>query len=357
MPRSVNPQITNIAQDIGAIGTNANAAARAVSDAATSGKANLDRIVSQNAGGVLDGRNMTVGNVTGQIGSAMGNVGSTIRNTAAGLDSAIRTTASGISGSVSNLVGGGLASGVGSIVTKAAGQINNFLSLVRGTNLPAGGELFKKESTAINLNPGSKNDWRVRINTNWEIFGENELFSRLSETGGVVFPFLPEITISTSANYSAVEPTHSNFATQVYKNSVVNDITISGEFSAETATDAEYWIAATTFFKTATKMFFGQGNNAGNPPVICNLSGYGTNVFANVPVVIKSFEVTLPKDVNYIKYESVNSFDADTWVPVFSTITVVVAPVYNRERLRKFSLQDYAKGGMVSSDGKNVGYL
>ena len=135
-----------------------------------------------------------------------------------------------------------------------------------------------------------------------------------------------------------------------YKNSQVDDITIAGDFSAETENDAAYWIAATTFFKTATKMFFGQGPNAGNPPIICNLSGYGASVFNNVPVIVKSFSVELKEDVNYI---NCNTFGTNTWVPVMSNISIVVQPIYNRERLRKFSLRDYASGKM----GTGVGFI
>jgi hypothetical protein len=133
---------------------------------------------------------------------------------------------------------------------------------------------------------------------------------------------------------------------------MVDDITISGEFSCETETDAAYWIAATTFFKTATKMFFGQGELAGNPPLICNLTGYGASVFDKVPVIVKSFSVDLKDDVNYVRC---NIFGTNTWVPVMSTITVVVSPVYNRQRMRQFNLQDYARG--KTADASGVGYI
>ena len=92
-----------------------------------------------------------------------------------------------------------------------------------------------------------------------------------------------------------IDPIHSQYPFQAYKSSVVDDIQISGDFSCETETDAAYWIAATTFFKTATKMFFGGGEYAGNPPLVCNLTGYGSSVFDKVPVIIKSFSV----DVRY----------------------------------------------------------
>jgi hypothetical protein len=181
------------------------------------------------------------------------------------------------------------------------------------------------------------------------------MFDRLKDTGGVVWPYLPNITVSTKADYSSVNPIHSNYTQYNYKNSIVEDIQISGEFSCETETDAAYWIAATTFFKTATKMFFGQGYKAGNPPIICNLTGYGASVFDRVPIIIKSFSVDLKDDVNYILCDT---FETRTWVPVLSTISVTVAPVYSRESLRKFDIQDYARGRLAEANGEgNVGYI
>jgi hypothetical protein len=239
-------------------------------------------------------------------------------------------------------------------VSAAAGMINNVLSLKRAANLPEGAEVFVPQGEAMQLTVANLDDWRVRIDCEWSIFN-SLLFQQLKDTGGVVWPYLPSVTVNTKAEYSTIPITHGNYAQYSYKNSVVDDITISGEFSCETNEEGAYWIAATTFFKTATKMFFGQGALAGNPPVICKLSGYGSSIFKNVPVVIKSFSVDLKDDVNYIRCEP--SYDtADyTWVPTLSTITVVVAPIYTRQGLRKFNLQNYAAGQMTGPDG--AGYI
>ena len=118
----------------------------------------------------------------------------------------------------------------------------------------------------------------------------------------------------------------------------------------ETTQDAENWIAATMFFRTVTKMFFGQSINSGNPPPICVLDGYGASVFKNIPVIVKSFSVDFKEDVNYINYPQTS-----TWVPILSTISVTVAPIYSRSRLRQFNLQSYAAGKML--DGQGVGFL
>jgi len=46
-----------------------------------------------------------------------------------------------------------------------------------------------------------------------------------------------------------------------------------------------------------------------------------------------------------------NKGPAPTWVPTTSNITIVVAPIYNRTRLRQFSLKDYANGNVVAGSG------
>jgi hypothetical protein len=336
-------------------------------------KANLDATISRLSGEIGSGLNgLTAGTGTGLDalkngasnfvsggGTALSGLGNTIQSTVAGGISTLQTVAGStsnitadISGTLNKLTGGNLAGGLQSVagqISSAAGMLNNFLSLRRGANLPSGGELFLKQGSPIQLQPNAKNDWRVRINAQWNIFN-SPLFKLLENTGGVVWPYNPNITVSTKANYTAIDATHSNYQFQAYKNSVVDDIQISGEFSCETETDAAYWIAATTFFKTATKMFFGEGEFAGNPPIVCNLSGYGSSIFDKVPVIIKAFSVDLKDDVNYIRC---NTFGTNTWVPVLSTISVTVTPVYNRRRLRKFSLQDYSRGKAAD----NVGYI
>jgi hypothetical protein len=101
-------------------------------------------------------------------------------------------------------------------------------------------------------------------------------------------------------------------------------------------------------------MFFGKSPQAGNPPIICNLSGYGASVFDKVPVIIKSFSVDLKDDVNYIRCNAL--YGTNTWVPVMSTISITVSPIYSRARLRQFDLKQFAAGQMTQGqDG--VGFI
>jgi hypothetical protein len=311
------------------------------------------------AGAALGGAQSAVLGAAGAAGAgltgALGGIGSSIQSGVGGLIASGQSALGSIGANITKGIDS-IAAGAKNAISSAAGQVEDLISLKRGKNVPSGAELFNPAGAGIKLSPADSNDWRVRITADFKLF-DSYVFNKLADTGGVVFPYLPQISISTTANYSPVEPVHNNYPFQSYKNSQVNEITIAGEFSCETAADAEYWIAATLFFKTATKMFFGQGANVGNPPIICRLSGYGTSIFDNVPVVVKSFSVDLPKDVNYVNYNGIvntGSVASNTWVPVLSTITVTVMPIYNRERLRRFSLEEYSRGD-PSKDG--VGFI
>lgn len=254
---------------------------------------------------------------------------------------------SDISGTLEKVGLGDLAGGLGALgaaagkVSQVAGVIDDVLSLKRASSLPPGAETFKSKTDAIDVSVNYANDWRVRIDTNWALFN-SPIFQKLTQTGGVVFPYLPDIKLGSTAEYSQIEPVHNNYPFHAYKNSRVDDITISGEFTAENSQDAEYWLAVNLFFRTATKMFFGQGENAGNPPIICRLHGYGTGIFNNVPVIIKNHSVGLDNTTQYVKNTTYN-----TWVPITSTVNVTLAPIYNRDRLRNFDLAEFAKGGLV----------
>lgn len=362
MPLSINPiaqLVSSVSQGI----TQATESAQAeiINSAATLSKLNLDSLVNQASGALGSGLNGLTGNLKNLSNTAMGGVGNIISSNVGGAINSLQSVAGStsniaadISGSLNKLTGGNLAGGLQSLagsISSAAGMLNNILSLKRGANIPSGAEAFLKQGSAIKLQPGAKNDWRVRITCQWNIF-KSPLFALLENTGGVVWPYLPNITVSTKAEYDTKSPTHSNYQVHSYKSSSVDDISISGEFSCETEQDAAYWIAATTFFRTATKMFYGEGEFAGNPPLVCNLTGYGSSIFDKVPVIIKSFSVDLKDDVNYIRC---NTFGTNTWVPVMSTVSITVSPVYSRARLRKFNLQNFASGKMADSDG--VGYL
>jgi hypothetical protein len=340
MPLSINPQASFVGR-LSTEFTQATQQAQASFVAASSElqKIDADEKFSRLAGEVNSGLNQFSAAASEGLGTLQSVAGST------------SNIAADISGGLEKLGAGSLAGGLQNFagaVSKTAGMLNNILSLTRAANLPAGAELFSAQGESLKVEPNAQNDWRVRVNCNWSIFGNGPMFSLLKSTNGVVFPLTPEVTFNTQANYTATEPVHSIYPIQSYKNSTINAINVTGEFPAETQSDAAYWLAATTFFKTATKMFFGQGENVGNPPIICTLSGYGPNILPTVPVVITNFEIVLDDSADYIKCER---FGKPTWVPALSRINITAVPIYSRSRLRQFSLQEYARGNLISGNG------
>ena len=61
-------------------------------------------------------------------------------------------------------------------------------------------------------------------------------------------------------------------------------------------------MACIHFLRSVTMMNFGQTDpNAGTPPPVLIFDAYGPFVFFNLPVIVKSFNVTFPEDVDYVQ--------------------------------------------------------
>jgi hypothetical protein len=176
--------------------------------------------------------------------------------------------------------------------------------------------------------------------------------------GGVLFPYTPTISQEMSASYNTLNPTHSNYALHFYKNSSAGPITVTGKFSVQNSEDAYFWIATTHLLRSLTKMRFGDDPGAGTPPPVCRFSAYGPYQYQNVPVVIQSFKVDLPDGVDYFVTPSVTTDSAQspgTAVPVLSSITVVLLPMYSRrELLGQKQVDDYLIAGQ---NLRNRGFL
>jgi len=227
---------------------------------------------------------------------------------------------------------------------------------------------------------GIDEDWRVRISlaTNATIFykGTNPgIQSPLLNTAGVVFPYTPSISVQHNARYGETKLTHSNYASYFYEGSDVSAITIAGDFTVQSEEEGKYVIAAMTFFRSCTKMWFGTQTQplAGNPPPMVFLNGYGKLYFPNVPCVITSFNHTMPAEVDYLEVrhsaDELNPYgrsktggqaksqiemlnNAATRVPTSSTMSITVQPVYSRKFIHEnFNLDSFATGELLLTRG------
>jgi hypothetical protein len=218
----------------------------------------------------------------------------------------------------------------------------------------------------------------------------------LKDTEGVIFPYTPSIQVQYAASYSPAEVVHSNYKIFQYKGSSVDTVTITCDFTAQDNSEANYLLAVIHFFRSVTKMFYGQDQNPnpGVPPPLCYLTGLGEFQFNNHSLVVTGFTYDLPTDVDYIRAGSpttiagtpLNNFRPNTgiadsvkirttnnnvpiggrpftpmfqqssylssssvtYVPTKMKMSIVCSPVVSRNQVSNgFSLKQYATGALI----------
>jgi hypothetical protein len=280
-----------------------------------------------------------------------------------------------------------LKKGIGKVgsVTGAAETIGSRLA---AAGLPLGG-IFGRQESALPTQPSVSTgtiDWAVTIGCPVfdQLMAGSDVLDIMTNKPykGVRFPTTPSVFMSHSASYDARAVLHNNYPYYAYQNSQVDSMTINGAFPVMNVEDGKNWIATIHFLRTVTKMYYGAGENQGNPPPVCKLNGYGEYVFKDVPVIITNFTVDLRADVDYIAVgietkgdnipapgtgasgppgrnyptpppaaQSPTSTQAaapTTYVPTDSMITVQCVPVYSRNKISKqFNLKEFASGGLA----------
>jgi len=258
-------------------------------------------------------------------------------------------------------------------------------------------------------NAKTQGDWRVRLSlapsAGYLYKAQNPgILGPLQKTDGVIFPYLPQIQVTYAAHYDASDITHSNYKIFQYKNSSVDQLSITCDFTAQDTEEANYLLAVIHFFRSVTKMFYGQDQipKLGTPPPLCYLSGMGDFQFDRHPLAISSFNYSLPNDVDYIRSSSptllsgVNSTGYNdnrnsdltpqqvrmqqgntplnagatqsatnfskatntqpTYVPTKITISIVAYPIVTRNDIsNKFSLEEYATGKLLQGSKRSGG--
>jgi hypothetical protein len=265
----------------------------------------------------------------------------------------------GQAGAAINAVSGGI-----DALKKFGGAVSKVLS--PGANPASSGQ-----SATVKVADGTLRDWRVSLSIPPGSYRESRVLDPIRNINKFVFPYTPTVTISHQANYSAMDPVHGNYSFMSYENSKIDRINITGDFYCEDSTEAQYWVAAMHFLRSVTKMYFGSNSeNAGAPPPVLKLNGYGDFVFNNVPVVVTNFNIDLPNDVDYIpsqfvisqaeaqEYESEGQITSGVgYAPVKSTISLSLQPVYSRASVRDFNLQDFVKGNYIQNNGGLGGFI
>jgi hypothetical protein len=258
-------------------------------------------------------------------------------------------------------------------------------------------------------NAKTQGDWRVRLSlapsASYLYKAQNPgILGPLQKTDGVIFPYVPQIQVTYAAHYDAGELIHSNYKIFQYKNSSIDQINITCDFTAQDNDEANYMLAVIHFFRSVTKMFYGQDQipKPGTPPPLCYLSGMGEFQFDRHPLVISSFNYNLPNDVDYIRagsptllsgvnssgYDNGNDIVVDdstacrrlqvsglnfggtesapnwqkqsntqpTYVPTKIQLSLTAYPIVTRNDIsNKFSLAEYATGKLLQGSKRSGG--
>ena len=181
----------------------------------------------------------------------------------------------------------------------------------------------------------------------------------LKFTDGVVWPYTPTINVSYSAAYTAQTLAHTNYAQQSYNMSTIDQITVTGIFTANTPEEAQYMLAMITFLRSATKMFFGQDTNRGTPPPVLRFSAHGDYMFNSVPVVVTNTTQDFEGIMDYIEAPTIGSsgkYSGTTRVPSMMTVYATLMPVISRTAQTRFSLAKYARGELIGKPNGTGGF-
>lgn len=265
------------------------------------------------------------------------------------------------------------------------------------------GEENKAAVAGDQANFPAREDWRVKLMLAPEadyLYRAQDpgILKPLNDTGGVVFPYLPNIIVNYRANYQDVHPAHTNYSIYQYQNSKVDGFQITADFTAQDTFEANYMLAVIHFFRSITKMFYGQDQfpKNGTPPPLVYIHGLGEFQFNAHPLAVTNFSYNLPNNVDYVKTTNpqpagtetaTNSSQNDnprltsigldaggvlprtpfpetvldegtTYVPTKMQLVISCAPIMSRSAVsNRFSLKDYATGKLLRGSSNPGGGL
>ena len=155
---------------------------------------------------------------------------------------------------------------------------------------------------------------------------------------GVVFPYVPTIMSGFSANYGKHQPIHSNFTYKFFQNYEMQDITVTGNFTAHTTVEGQYMEAAMLFFKSAMKIGFGDIDpQRGVPPPVLEFNAWGEAWMKKVPVVLTNFTYNIDGQTDYVWPEGFASEPnkRSSMMPLNVVFILMLSPTFSTRSTRK----------------------
>jgi hypothetical protein len=221
-------------------------------------------------------------------------------------------------------------------------------------------------STAINPSEGqgftTNFDWRARLRPKaggaHRFYGSEDggIMAPIKASGGLVWQYVPQIYVVGSAEYNKEQMQGMNYPINTYQMSTPPRLTLTSTFTVNNIDEGRYYLAMMQFFRVVTKAFYGDQSVAdgtfGTPPPVMLFEYLGDHGFNKVPVIVVSYSLELPPDVDYVPVEvKIGGESTTTYVPTESTVTCDLDPNYTPHKLRKNFNLNTLRTGEAYKDG------
>jgi hypothetical protein len=217
---------------------------------------------------------------------------------------------------------------------------------------------------SVPVNAAMAKDQRVRIApiatqlSQDQVYGPadpSNLLTPLRATQGMMYPYSPQISVQQDVSYKDISLTHANGDYLAYERTPSVSLTIAGKFTCQTQTDGLYALACIHFLRVCSKMYFGDNYNGaanpyiGLPPPILTLNGYGTYMFNNLRVVLKSHQFNYDQQMDLVKIVAPGG---NVWLPAMFELscTLMVQQTPNMQRTQ-FDLGKFRTGALMQGNG------
>ncbi len=187
--------------------------------------------------------------------------------------------------------------------------------------------------------------------------GPNNILNPLYATGGLMFPYTPQITVTQDVDYQDMQLIHTNSDILAYRRTPSVQISLSGKFTCQTQIEGQYTLAAIHFLRVVSKMYFGAANfqtspafaNRGLPPPVLLLTGYGTYMFNNLRVILKTHNYTFNEQMDTVLVQSAGG---TARLPALMDISLTLVVQQTPNMLKnQFNLDLFRTGQLLQNGG------